>query len=135
MAWLLILFGGIMEIFWVSGLKHSTTLVGYFFTIIGILISFTCMILAIKRVEVSIAYAVFVGIGAAGVVLSEIFIFGAEVSILQLVLIALLLVSVVGLKLVSKESDAQDSKAIDEIAEALGIDALDDQIEAGRNLK
>ncbi len=93
------------------------------------------MILAIKRVEVSVAYAVFVGIGAAGVVLSEIFIFGASVSMLQLVLIVLLLVGVVGLKLVSKESDAQDSKAIDEIAEALGIDALDDQIEAGRNLK
>lgn len=93
------------------------------------------MILAIKRVEVSVAYAVFVGIGAVGVVLSEIFIFGASVSMLQLVLIVLLLVGVVGLKLVSKESDAQDSKAIDEIAEALGIDALDDQIEAGRNLK
>lgn len=135
MAWLLILLGGLVEILWVSGLKHSTTFVGYFFTIVGILISFTCMILAIKRIEVSIAYAVFVGIGAVGVVLSEIFIFGASVSMLQLVLIAFLLVGVVGLKLVSKESDAQDSKAIDEIAEVLGIDALDEQSKAGRNLK
>lgn len=132
MAWLLILLGGLVEILWVSGLKHSTTFVGYFFTIVGILISFTCMILAIKRIEVSIAYAVFVGIGAVGVVLSEIFIFGASVSMLQLVLIAFLLVGVVGLKLVSKESDAQDSKAIDEIAEVLGIDALDEQSKAGR---
>lgn len=135
MAWLLILLGGLVEILWVSGLKHSTTFVGYFFTIVGILISFTCMILAIKCIEVSIAYAVFVGIGAVGVVLSEIFIFGASVSMLQLVLIAFLLVGVVGLKLVSKESDAQDSKAIDEIAEVLGIDALDEQSKAGRNLK
>ncbi|TLD82908.1 multidrug efflux SMR transporter [Helicobacter sp. MIT 11-5569] len=135
MAWLLILFGGIVEVFWVSGLKYSTTFVGYFFTILGILTSFTCMILAIKRVEVSIAYAVFVGIGAVGVILSEIFIFGAKVSLVQSVLIAVLLISIVGLKLVSKESDAKDSKTIEEISEILGIDALDDQIESGRNPK
>lgn len=122
-----------MEVFWVSGLKHSTTLMGYFFTILGILTSFTCMILAIRRIEVSIAYAVFVGIGAAGVVLSEIFIFGAEVSMLQLVLIVLLLIGVIGLKLVSKESDAQDSKVIEDIAEVLGVDALDNQNDAEWN--
>lgn len=87
------------------------------------------MILATKKVEVSIAYAVFVGIGAAGVALNEILIFNAPTNPLQLTLIVLLILSVIGLKLVSKESDKQDIKAIEEISKDLGINELDNQLE------
>ena len=87
------------------------------------------MILATKKVEVSIAYAVFVGIGAAGVALSEILVFNAPTNPLQLTLIVLLILSIIGLKLVSKESDKQDIKAIEEISKDLGINELDNQLE------
>ena len=87
------------------------------------------MILAIKKVEVSIAYAVFVGIGAAGIALSEILVFNAPTNPLQLTLIVLLILSIIGLKLVSKESDKQDIKAIEEISKDLGINELDNQLE------
>lgn len=121
MGWILILIGGICEIFWVSGLKHADTIWLYCLTGIGILFSFCCMIIAVKRVEVSIAYAVFVGIGTAGVVIAEMTIFGEEVSLLKVSLIAVLLIGVVGLKLVSKEDDKQ-------IAEGLSLELGLDEI-------
>ena len=44
-------------------------------------------------------------------------------------LIVLLILSIIGLKLVSKESDKQDIKAIEEISKDLGINELDNQLE------
>lgn len=59
---------------------------------------------ACEKLEVSIAYSVFVGIGTVGVVLNEIFLFDIEVSVTKIVLIAILLLSIIGLKLISKEA-------------------------------
>lgn len=59
---------------------------------------------ACERLEVSITYSVFVGIGTIGVVLNEMFIFNEAVSIIKLVLIAILLLSIIALKWVSKEA-------------------------------
>ncbi len=132
MSWAFILFGGIMEIFWVSGLKYSTSFWEYFWTALGIILSFASMILATKRIEVSIAYAIFVGIGTSGVVLAEIFVFGAPTSFLQLLLIGILLVSIIGLKLVSKDSNTNDTKAIAEVSKRIGIDEIENQIESQR---
>lgn len=103
MGWALVIIGGIVEIFWVSGLKHANSILTYLLTALGILISFYCMIKACKMIEVSVAYAVFVGIGTAGVVISEMLIFGSEVNLIRVGLIFLLLVGVIGLKLTSKE--------------------------------
>ena len=57
-----------------------------------------------RSYEVSITYSVFVGIGTIGVVLNEMFIFNEAVSIIKLVLIAILLLSIIALKWVSKEA-------------------------------
>lgn len=135
MAWFLIIFGGLVEIFWVNGLKYSTTYAGYTFTILGICTSFVCMILATKKIEVSIAYSVFVGIGASGVVLGEILFFNAPFNYLQIALIMVLLICVIGLKLVSKESDKEDSKAISEISKTLNLDEIEEQIQAMQEQK
>ncbi|EAK1306451.1 QacE family quaternary ammonium compound efflux SMR transporter, partial [Campylobacter coli] len=67
-------------------------------------ISFTLFLKACEKLEVSIAYSVFVGIGTVGVVLNEIFLFDIEVSVAKIVLIAILLLSIIGLKLISKEA-------------------------------
>ncbi len=75
-AWGLVVLGGIVECFWVSGLKHADSPLLYALTALGIAFSFSAMIVACKVLEVSIAYSVFVGIGTAGVVASEILIFG-----------------------------------------------------------
>lgn len=102
-AWFLVILGGVVECFWVSGLKYSVEFWHYVLTAIGVCISFTCFLKACERLEVSIAYSVFVGIGTVGVVLNEMFVFNEPASNLKLTLIAILLLSIIGLKLVSKE--------------------------------
>lgn len=110
MAWILIILGGIVEIFWVSGLKYADSLFLHILTGIGILFSFSAMIIACKKIEVSIAYSVFVGIGTAGVVLSEMLYFGEPFDPIRLILIGVLLIGVIGLKLTSKEEDTKEIK-------------------------
>lgn len=106
-GFILIILGGIVEVFWVSGLKYADSLWLYILTGIGIMFSFTAMITACKSVEVSVAYAVFVGIGTAGVVMAEMLYFGERFNIWRVGLICVLLVGVIGLKLISKEGDKE----------------------------
>lgn len=110
LAWLLVLIGGVCEVFWVSGLKYADTLGLQILTGVGISISFVCMLLAIKALEISVAYSVFVGIGAGGIVIMEILAFGEPASIAKLSLIALLMCAVIGLKFTTHEGGQENSK-------------------------
>ncbi|MGI0439540.1 DMT family transporter [Helicobacter himalayensis] len=124
LAWGLVLFGGIIECFWASGLKHADNLFFYTLTGIGILISFFAMIVAVRVLEVGIAYSVFVGIGTAGITIAEILIFGEEFSLLKVLFIVLLLIGVMGLKLSSKEAQSQEEKLAGDISQNLGLDEI-----------
>ncbi|MBR8463274.1 multidrug efflux SMR transporter [Campylobacter sp. faydin G-24] len=121
MSWLLVVAGGIVEIFWVSGLKHSDTLFLYTLTLLGIMFSFIAMIIACKYLEVSIVYSVFVGIGAGGVVLSEMIFFNELFSVPKIILITILMIGVIGLKLTSKEND---EKVMANLSDELGLDEI-----------
>ncbi|MBZ7963563.1 QacE family quaternary ammonium compound efflux SMR transporter [Campylobacter sp. 2457A] len=103
-AWLWVIFGALIECFWVSGLKYSYEIWHYCLTAIGIFISFNCFLKACKKIEISVAYSVFVGIGTAGIVIAEIAIFHEKFSILKIFFILLLLLGVIGLKFSSKEN-------------------------------
>ncbi|WP_394958696.1 DMT family transporter [uncultured Helicobacter sp.] len=120
MGWLFVIIGGIIEIFWVSGLKYADTFWLYCLTFAGILASFVLMILATKRLEVSVAYAVFVGIGAAGIVVAEMLIFGEKANLLRIALIIVLLIGVLGLKLTSKSES--ETKMVRDISTELGLE-------------
>lgn len=136
LAWGLVVLGGIVECFWVSGLKHADSTLLYALTALGIIFSFSAMILACKVLEVSIAYSVFVGIGTAGVVAGEIFIFGEPFSAIKVSLIALLLFAVIALKFVSEDGKAQDEALVENLSSDLGIDnALDSALQAKRELQ
>lgn len=123
-AWGLVLLGGLVECFWVSGLKYASNTLLYALTGAGIVISFCCMLFALKKLEVSIAYSVFVGIGTAGVVLFEILFFGESFSVLKVLFIGLLLIGVIGLKLVSKEEPKalENSKSLGDFKNAQSIE-------------
>ena len=125
LAWGLVIFGGIVECFWASGLKYSENLFAFTLTGIGIFISFICMVLAVKVLEIGIAYSVFVGIGTAGITLAEIFIFGEPFSFLKILFIATLLVGVIGLKLsADKEEVVQEAKLASHLSHDLGLDEV-----------
>ena len=125
LAWGLVIFGGIVECFWASGLKYSENLFAFTLTGIGIFISFICMVLAVRVLEIGIAYSVFVGIGTAGITLAEIFIFGESFSFLKILVIATLLVGVIGLKLsADKEEVVQEAKLASHLSHDLGLDEV-----------
>lgn len=105
--WLYVFIGGIIEIVWVSGLKHASNAWEWALTAIAIMISFGLIIAAAKRLPVGTVYAVFTGIGTAGTVLTEMSLFGEPFRLTKMPLIGLLLCGVIGLKLVTDQQENQ----------------------------
>ncbi|MBN6188865.1 QacE family quaternary ammonium compound efflux SMR transporter [Aneurinibacillus sp. BA2021] len=105
--WTKVFIAAFFEVFWVIGLKHATDLWAWIGTGIAIFISFYLMIMAGEKLPVGTVYAVFVGLGTAGTVFSEIVFFGEPLKAAKLLLILLLLVGVIGLKMVTKEKEQQ----------------------------
>ncbi|MED0587417.1 multidrug efflux SMR transporter [Bacillus subtilis] len=102
--WFLVLAAGIMEIGWVSGLKHSVNFIEWLLTILAIAASFWMLIIASNKLPVGTVYAVFTGIGTAGTVTAEMLLFGEPFQLIKILLTLLLLAGVIGLKLITKDS-------------------------------
>ncbi|KAB2333325.1 multidrug efflux SMR transporter [Cytobacillus depressus] len=105
MNWLKVFIAAFFEVFWVIGLKHADDVWTWAGTVISIIISFYLLINAGKKLPVGTVYAVFVGMGTAGTVLSEIVFFGEPFKVSKLILVLILLTGVIGLKLVTKDED------------------------------
>ncbi|WP_104696886.1 MULTISPECIES: DMT family transporter [unclassified Helicobacter] len=101
MVWILL--GVAFEILWALGLKYTTQNI---WEIIGIalcvLSSSLCLIQACKKMEVSIVYTIFVGLGAGLLTCIDMWI--NNFSLKKLVLIITLLCGVMGLKLLSRDA-------------------------------
>ena len=74
--WIKVFIAAFFEVFWVIGLKHADDFWTWTGTVIAIIISFYLMIMAGRKLPVGTVYAVFVGLGTAGTVFSEILFFG-----------------------------------------------------------
>lgn len=101
--WMKVFIAAFFEIFWVIGLKHAHDFWTWVGTIVAIFISFYLMIMAGKKLPVGTVYAVFVGLGTAGTVFSEIVFFGESFVLGKVLLILVLLAGVIGLKLVTPD--------------------------------
>ena len=102
MAWLLLIVAGLIESGWAIGLKWTdgfTRLWPSVFTIAGIIVSMLMLSIAARTLPIGTAYAVWVGIGAAGTVMLGIVLLGDPVSASRLFFLGMLLVSIVGLKI------------------------------------
>jgi quaternary ammonium compound-resistance protein SugE len=102
MSWVLLLVAGLLEIGWAMGLAHTdgfTRLWPSVLTGAAIVASMLLLAIAARTIPMSTAYAVWVGIGTAGAAIVGMVWLREPVSWPRLVLLALLLVSVVGLKL------------------------------------
>ena len=102
-AWIKVFIAAFFEVFWVIGLKHAEDFWTWTGTIISIFISFYLMIMAGRKLPVGTVYAIFVGVGTAGTVFSEILFFNEPFNVEKVLLILLLLIGVIGLKLVTKD--------------------------------
>ncbi|MGM0124557.1 paired small multidrug resistance pump [Enterococcus sp. AZ194] len=102
-TWISVIIAALFEVSWVIGIKHANNWVEWIGTLLAIIISFSLMIMAGKTLPVGTVYAVFVGLGTLGTILSGILFFGEPFSLGKIFLTATLLVGVIGLKIVTPE--------------------------------
>ncbi|MFN7643827.1 MAG: quaternary ammonium compound efflux SMR transporter SugE [Burkholderiales bacterium] len=103
-AWVLLVIAGLLEIVWALGLKYSdgfTRPVPSVIVVVGAAASFWLLSLAMRVLPAGTAYAVWVGIGAAGTALLGMALLGEAATVARLACIVLIVAGVLGLKLVS----------------------------------
>lgn len=101
LPWIYLIIAGLLEICWATGLKYTagfTNVKASIFTISTLALSIYFLSKAAQSLPIGTAYAVWVGIGAIGTVLLGILIFSEPISTLRMVFVALLLISIIGLK-------------------------------------
>lgn len=102
-GWIKIIGATIFELMWVTGLKYAELPLEWAGTCLSILGSSYCLITAGNTLPVGTAYSVFVGLSAVGTLMIEFLGFGVVPSLLQVLLIALLIMGVIGLKLLNEK--------------------------------
>lgn len=101
-AWMLLAVAGLLEVGWAVGMKATAgfTRPGPLVIVVVVaLASFWLLGLAMKALPVGTAYAVWVGIGAAGAALLGMALYGEPATAARLVCVLLIVAGVVGLRL------------------------------------
>ncbi|MCK0153985.1 multidrug efflux SMR transporter [Alcanivorax sp. S6407] len=104
MAWVFIVFAGVLEIAWALGLKASdgfTRPLPTVFTLITAALSFWLLAQAMRDLPAGTAYAVWSGIGAFGTVVLGIVFFQDSVSLGKMLCLMMIVAGIVGVKIFS----------------------------------
>ncbi|MEM9243978.1 MAG: quaternary ammonium compound efflux SMR transporter SugE [Pseudomonadota bacterium] len=102
MAWIHLLISGVLECVWAVGLKYThgfSRLFPSVITVIAMVLSFVFLASALKTLPISVAYAIWTGIGAVCVATYGILIFHEPVNVIKIVCIALIVAGIIGLKI------------------------------------
>lgn len=101
-SWIVLFIAGMFEVAWSVGLKYShgfSRLWPSVFTVATMTLSFVCLSFALKKLPLSVSYAVWTGIGIAGTAVLGVFLFGEAMNAQKAVCIALILAGIAGLRL------------------------------------
>ena len=104
MAWAYLAVAGLFEIGWAIGLKYSDGFskpLPTLLTVVAMGLSIWLLALAMKTIPVGTAYAVWTGIGAIGVAVLGMVLFGESREIVRMVCLFMIVTGIVGLKIVS----------------------------------
>lgn len=104
MAWFYLVIAGLFECGWAIGLKYTegfTRLVPSLLTVIAMALSFWLLSAAMKTIPVGTAYAVWTGIGAVGVAILGMVLFGESREMVRIFCLLLIVSGILGLKLAS----------------------------------
>ncbi|CAD0305149.1 DMT family transporter [Xanthomonas hortorum] len=102
MPWIYLLLAGLFEIGFAMGLKYSDGFTRLWPTVLTVglaAISLWLLTQALKTIPVGTGYAIWTGIGAVGVTIAGIALFGDSASWSRLACIGLIVAGVIGLKL------------------------------------
>ena len=101
-SWIVLFIAGMFEVAWSVGLKYShgfSRLWPSVFTVATMTLSFVSLSFALKKLPLSVSYAVWTGIGIAGTAVLGVFLFGEAMNAQKAVCIALILAGIAGLRL------------------------------------
>lgn len=101
-SWLILVAAGLLEVCWASSLKYTagfTKLAPSAFFVSTLAASMFLLSVAVRHLPVGTAYAVWVGIGAAGTAIAAVFLQGETMTVGRGFFLALLVISIIGLKL------------------------------------
>lgn len=104
MAWIYLVVAGLFECGWAIGLKYTegfSKIIPSLLTILAMAISLWLLSVAMKTIPIGTAYAVWTGIGAVGVAIMGMVLFGESRDIMRVICLLLIVSGIVGLKLVS----------------------------------
>jgi quaternary ammonium compound-resistance protein SugE len=104
MAWAYLAVAGLFEIGWAIGLKYShgfSKPVPSLLTVVAMAFSLWLLAIAMRTIPVGTAYAVWTGIGAVGVAILGMLLFGESREFLRVACLFLIIAGIIGLKLVS----------------------------------
>lgn len=100
-AWILLIIAGLLEICWVIGVKYTegfSKMIPSIITIGAMTVSMYLLSKATTVLPIGTAYAVWVGIGAAGAAIFGIVLFQEPLTLARGSFLFLLIVSIIGLK-------------------------------------
>lgn len=104
MAWVWLTLAGMLEIVWAVGLKYTegfTRFVPSALTVLAMVGSVYLLAHAVRAIPIGTAYAVWTGIGAVGVAIVGMVLFGEPKNALRVGSILLIVLGIAGLKLVT----------------------------------
>ena len=102
MNWMYLIIAGFFEIFWAVGLKFSqgfSKILPSVLTVTGMLASFYFLSLALKKLPLSIAYAIWTGIGTVGTVLFGVIYFDESISTAKIICVGMIICGIIGLRI------------------------------------
>ncbi|SFM14291.1 quaternary ammonium compound-resistance protein SugE [Gracilibacillus orientalis] len=103
LGWIFLIIAALLEPVWSIALKYSYGFKYIWPSVISIFAagaSFYLLSLALKSLPVGTAYAVWVGIGAIGVIIAGVMLFEENISPTRIVFLILILIGVVGLQII-----------------------------------
>lgn len=104
MAWIYLLFAGLLEIVWAVAMKQShgfSRLTPTLITLVGMVASFWLLAIAMRSLPLGTAYTIWTGIGAVGAFVVGIAFLGEQVSAMRIGAAVLIVSGLVLMKLSS----------------------------------
>lgn len=111
MVWLVLILAGILEVVWSLGLKYTqgfTRPLPSLLTALAIAASMMLLARATRTLPIGTAYAIWVGIGVVGATLGGLILHGEALPPRRAIFLALLIVSILGLKLTAPDGEPGD---------------------------
>ena len=102
MEWIMLLLAGAFEVGWAAAMKMSegfTSPIPSLITAVGYILSAVFLSMALKKLPLGTAYAMWTGFGIVGTSLLGIFLFNEALSTAQIFCVLLIAAGIAGLKL------------------------------------